>query len=271
VAKKGSGNNTRVTERRTPRKSHRPLAMPEAEAPAPTRQDLASAPSGTRATPATRPRAKSGRVTSDVERAGRATASPPRSARPRHRARRDESTEPAAAAPNLGSDAAGDEQVGGTEEPSTQETEAPHESADQPARGRPGRRPRDGSHSNALGVLIERRFADPSSPVRSYSELERRAGISREAISRYVTPRADRRRSPTIDTLAAIADAMRLSLERVCRAAVAGAHGVPLPTEADEQAREEVLAPLSASLSDEQFDAVVELLRQMQPRAEPDV
>ena len=43
--------------------------------------------------------------------------------------------------------------------------------------------------------------------------LERRSGISREALSRYVTTRPDRRRSPTIDTLVAIADAMHLSLE----------------------------------------------------------
>src|SRR5215469_2890513 len=55
-------------------------------------------------------------------------------------------------------------------------------------------------HGNALGLLIEKQFADPSSPCRSYSDLERRSGISREALSRYVTSRTDRRRSPTIDT-----------------------------------------------------------------------
>ena len=70
-------------------------------------------------------------------------------------------------------------------------------------------------HGNALGLLIEKHFADPSSPCRSYSDLERRSGISREALSRYVTTRADRRRSPTIDTLAAIADALHLSLEAI--------------------------------------------------------
>jgi transcriptional regulator with XRE-family HTH domain len=116
-------------------------------------------------------------------------------------------------------------------------------------------------------MLIERRFAELDSPVRSYSELERRSGISREALSRYVTPRADRRRSPTIDTLAAIGDAMHLSLEEVCRAAVAGAHGTPLPPEGLREARAEIIAPLSATLTEEQFAAVVELLRQMQPRA----
>ncbi|HEV7127317.1 MAG TPA: helix-turn-helix transcriptional regulator [Ktedonobacterales bacterium] len=134
-----------------------------------------------------------------------------------------------------------------------------------------GRRPRErsGPRSNALGVLIERRFADPSSPVRSYSELERRSHISREALSRYVTPRADRRRSPTIDTLDAIAEAMHLSLEQVSRAAVAGSHGLALPEEAERQARDEIVNPLISSLSDEQFYALIELLRQMQPRTPP--
>jgi transcriptional regulator with XRE-family HTH domain len=121
--------------------------------------------------------------------------------------------------------------------------------------------------SNALGVLIEQRFADPSSSVRSYSELERHSGISREALSRYVTPRADRRRSPTVDTLAAIADAMHISLEQMCRAAVASAQGITLPSETQQHARDELIAPLCATLTDEQFAAVVELLRQMQPRA----
>jgi transcriptional regulator with XRE-family HTH domain len=133
-------------------------------------------------------------------------------------------------------------------------------------RGRRGRDRGAGPRGNALGALIEQRFSDPSSPVRSYSELERRSTISREALSRYVTPRADRRRSPTIDTLAAIADAMHLSLEQVCRAAVASAHGITLPPESEQRARGEVVAPLVASLTDNQFMAVVELLRQMQPR-----
>jgi transcriptional regulator with XRE-family HTH domain len=125
--------------------------------------------------------------------------------------------------------------------------------------------------SNALGTLIERQFADPNSPVRSYSELERRCGISREAISRYVTPRADRRRSPTVDTLAAMANAMHLSLEQVCRAAAASAQGIPLPSEAEEQRREATLAPLVATLNEGQFAAIMELLRQIQMRVQSDV
>lgn len=133
-------------------------------------------------------------------------------------------------------------------------------------RGRRGRDRGAGSRGNALGALIEQRFGDPTSPVRSYSELERRSAISREALSRYVTPRADRRRSPTIDTLAAIADAMHLSLEQVCRAAVASSRGVTLPPESEQRARDEVVAPLVAALTEDQFSAVVELLRQMQPR-----
>ncbi|HEY7982557.1 MAG TPA: helix-turn-helix transcriptional regulator [Ktedonobacterales bacterium] len=130
------------------------------------------------------------------------------------------------------------------------------------APARRGREHAGDTRSNALGVLIERRFTDPASPVRSYSDLERRSGVSREALSRYVTARADRRRSPTIDTLAAVADALRISLEQVCRAAVAGAHGEHLPDAIERRAREEVLMPLAGALSDAQFDALVELLRQ---------
>jgi hypothetical protein len=135
-----------------------------------------------------------------------------------------------------------------------------------PTRGRRGRERGAGPRGNALGALIELRFSDPSSPVRSYSELERRSAISREALSRYVTPRADRRRSPTIDTLAAIADALHLSLEQVCRAAVASARGLTLPPESEQRARDEVVAPLVAMLTEDQFAALVELIRQMQPR-----
>jgi len=57
-----------------------------------------------------------------------------------------------------------------------------------------------------------------------------------------------------------------MSLEQACRAAVAGAHGLALPEPAEQQARDEVLSPLIAALSGDQFAAVVELLRQMQPR-----
>jgi transcriptional regulator with XRE-family HTH domain len=145
------------------------------------------------------------------------------------------------------------------------ESETAEVSAPRP-RGRRGRERGAGPRGNALGALIEQRFADPSSPVRSYSELERRSAISREALSRYVTPRADRRRSPTIDTLAAISDALHLSLEQVCRAAVASARGITLPPESEQRARDEVVAPLVAPLTEDQFSAVVELLRQMSPR-----
>jgi transcriptional regulator with XRE-family HTH domain len=121
------------------------------------------------------------------------------------------------------------------------------------------------AHANALGLLIERQFADPGSPCHSYSDLERRSGISREALSRYVTSRADRRRSPTIDTLVAIADALHVSLEGVARAAAASVKGItPLPDEM-QRMREEALSSLVSGLSDGQFNAVVELLRQLGP------
>lgn len=147
----------------------------------------------------------------------------------------------------------------------------PDEVASTATPGRQGRDARRGPHSNALGTLIEAAFADPNTPVHSYSELERRSRISREALSRYVTPRPDRRRSPTIETLATIADAMHLSLEQVCRAAAASSRGAVLPSSAEQRVRDEVVAPLLAALTEQQFAAVIELLRQMQPRpqAEP--
>jgi transcriptional regulator with XRE-family HTH domain len=121
------------------------------------------------------------------------------------------------------------------------------------------------AHGNALGLLVEKRFADPSSPCRSYSDLERRSGISREALSRYVTSRTDRRRSPTIDTLAAMADALHLSLEDICRAAAATARGVALPPQEIQQSRREALTSLAQTLNDAQFSAIIEIMRQMQP------
>jgi transcriptional regulator with XRE-family HTH domain len=125
------------------------------------------------------------------------------------------------------------------------------------------------AHGNALGLLIEKRFADPSSPCRSYSDLERRSGISREALSRYVTSRTDRRRSPTIDTLAAMANALHLSLEDICRAAAAAARGVALPPQEIQQSRREALTSLGQTLNDAQFTAVIEIMRQMQPAESP--
>lgn len=129
----------------------------------------------------------------------------------------------------------------------------------------PRRRERRGAGTNALGVFIERQFANPTSPAHSYSDLERHSHISREALSRYVTARADRRRSPTIDTLVAIADALHVSLEAVARAAAASVKGIIPPPEDVQHTREETLGALVAALSDEQFSAVVELLRQMRP------
>lgn len=134
-----------------------------------------------------------------------------------------------------------------------------------PAASTPGGRRYRAAHGNALGILIERHFLDPASPCRSYSDLERRSGISREALSRYVTARPDRRRSPTIDTLVAIADAMHISVEAVCRAAAASVKNVVPPPDEIERGREEVLGTLTAALSDDQYSAVVELLRQMRP------
>lgn len=127
---------------------------------------------------------------------------------------------------------------------------------------------RRAAHANALGLFIERQFAKKESPCHSYSDLERHSNISREALSRYVTSRADRRRAPTIDTMVAIADALRISLEGVARAAAASVTGVVPPPEDVQKAREEALGALVAPLSDAQFNAVAELLRQMRPERE---
>ncbi len=151
----------------------------------------------------------------------------------------------------------------GGETPEMAEVAAGGESAEA---GELGRRERHRvSQNNALGMLIEQHFEEPAAPCRSYSDLERRSRISREALSRYVTTRPDRRRSPTIDSLVAIADAMHLSLESVARAAAAAAKGVIPPPEDVQQRREDSVRTPLAALSDEQFSAVLELLIQMRP------
>ncbi len=118
------------------------------------------------------------------------------------------------------------------------------------------------STRNPLGQLIEHRFAEASSPCRSYSELERRSGVSREALSRYITSRTDRRRSPTVETLSAIAGALDMNIEVLCRAAAMRG-----PARLDMQAlaisRSEESAPLLGQLTEEQFHALLAFLRQM--------
>ena len=124
------------------------------------------------------------------------------------------------------------------------------------------------STRNSLGQLIEHRFAEASSPCRSYSELERRSGVSREALSRYITSRADRRRSPTVETLSAIATALDMNIETLCRAAAMRGPARP-DMEALASSRSEQSAPLLGQLSEEQFHALLAFLRQMlegQPR-----
>src|SRR5258708_659604 len=129
--------------------------------------------------------------------------------------------------------------------------------------GRRVGRPLDDQQTNALGLLIEARFNNRASPCRSYTDLERHSGISREALSRYVTARPDRRRSLTLRRLVAIAEAMHLSLESVIAAAVASEKGVPLLPETQQWMRIEVLRTLVAALTDEQFSVIVELLRHL--------
>ncbi len=118
------------------------------------------------------------------------------------------------------------------------------------------------STRNPLGLLIERRFAEATSPCRSYSELERRSGVSREALSRYITSRPDRRRSPTVETLAAIATALNMNIEILCRAAAMRGPARP-DMEALAASRSEQSAPLLGQLTDEQFHALIAFLRQM--------
>lgn len=115
---------------------------------------------------------------------------------------------------------------------------------------------------NSLGHLIEHRFAATHSPCRSYVELERRSGVSREALWYYITGRPDRRRSPTVDTLAAIAKALDMELELLCWAAAIQHPGkqarLPLDLSRPQQA-----APLLAQLSEEQFQALLQLVQQL--------
>jgi transcriptional regulator with XRE-family HTH domain len=115
---------------------------------------------------------------------------------------------------------------------------------------------------NPLGLLIEHRFAEPNSPCRSYSELERRSGVSREALSRYITARPDRRRSPTIDTLSAIATALDMNIEALCRA---GSMRGPARPDLEQLggSRSEQAAPLLGQLTEDQFQALMAFLRQM--------
>ncbi len=147
--------------------------------------------------------------------------------------------------------------------PGSPDNDQPGEEAGWPAVSPTSRERHQPARTNALGALIERRFSDPLSPCRSYSDLERRSRISREALSRYVTARPERRRSPTVDTLVVVADALRLSVDSVCRAAAASARGVMPPPEPARQVHNELLAALVEGLSDAQLSAIVELLRQM--------
>ncbi len=116
--------------------------------------------------------------------------------------------------------------------------------------------------TNALGRLFEQRFAEEGSPCRSYSELERRSGVSRESVSRYVSGRRGRHRSPTIATLVALARAVDLPLEELCRAALLSG-----PATRDHQqvaaSRAEEAAPLLEQLTEAQFLAFVVFLRRL--------
>jgi transcriptional regulator with XRE-family HTH domain len=116
--------------------------------------------------------------------------------------------------------------------------------------------------TNALGRLFEQRFNEPGSPCRSYSELERRSGVSREAISRYVSGRRERHRSPTITTLVVLARGVGLPLEQLCRAAMVSG---PALREVHQVAarRAEEIAPLLERLTEAQFGAWLACLRSL--------
>ncbi len=116
--------------------------------------------------------------------------------------------------------------------------------------------------TNALGRLFERRFAEEGSPCRSYSELERRSGVSRESVSRYVSGRRARYRSPTVATLVALARAVDLPLEVLCRAALLSG---PVARDHHQVAsrRAEEAAPLLDRLTEAQFLAFVAFLRHL--------
>jgi transcriptional regulator with XRE-family HTH domain len=115
---------------------------------------------------------------------------------------------------------------------------------------------------NALGRLFEQRFGEPDCPCHSYSELEGRSGVSREAVSRYVSGRRARHRSPTVTTLVALARAVDLPLEQLCRAAiVAGPATRDIRQVAARRAEE--IAPLLEQLTEAQFRAMVACVRSL--------
>ncbi len=120
--------------------------------------------------------------------------------------------------------------------------------------------------TNALGRLFEQRFNELGSPCRSYSELERRSGVSRETISRYVSGRRERHRSPTITTLVALASGVDLPLEQLCRAALMSG---PAPRDVQQVAahRAEEIAPLLEQLTEAQFGAWLACLRSLLEQA----
>lgn len=124
-------------------------------------------------------------------------------------------------------------------------------------------RHRQSYNINALGAFLQGCFADPGCPVRSYSDLERAAGVSREAISRYVSANPQRRRSPTVDALVPLADALHVSVEALARAAAAASRGDALPERETQASRRETLGGLAAGLTVGQYNALVEVARQM--------
>ena len=116
---------------------------------------------------------------------------------------------------------------------------------------------------NALGILLEARFSHRSALVHTYSALEHASGVSREAISRYVSTRADRHRFAPADVLAAIAAAAGLSLCQVCSAAAMGTDTEPSITPEEAGYRTRVLAPYIERLTPEQVSMLAVFLRSM--------
>jgi transcriptional regulator with XRE-family HTH domain len=115
---------------------------------------------------------------------------------------------------------------------------------------------------NALGRLFEQRFNEPGSPCRSYSELERRSGVSRESISRYVSGRRERHRSPTITTLVALARGVDLPLDQLCQAALVSGPALREVQRVAERRTEEI-TPLLEQLTEAQYWAWLACLRSL--------
>lgn len=115
---------------------------------------------------------------------------------------------------------------------------------------------------NALGHLFEYLFRLPESPCHTYSELVRRSGVSRNSIQHYISARPGWARSPHIPELEALAEAIQVPFELLCRAALPNS-SFSYEQYQTAQNRGQEMAPLLEKLTEEQFQAFLTMLRML--------